>query len=1234
MIRPNTSFFIKGLILFASLLLTSCLQKEAPPFPYGKKYTVSPTKKPFEFSQADTIQWQSFETKTYDELPLTRFDWDKLESKRLEIGFPYPVRGSMDLIPLNLDSIPSMDFDLSSFESEKLDVRVVSLGEPEINPVGNVPNPAQATRGVRFVDDGFQLPNSATSSLSAKDGSIWIGTQGGYLARYNSDNITLYGPEQGLEIGNISTIIEDSSGRLWLGSNRDKVVVLDLQTNLIYELESPRFFHRIFQFTEISDGTVWTRNNTPGFSFIDFTDKTVTSMGGQNSPFGGFTVTVFEDSQGMIWTGSSQGVQIIDRENKRILHLTSEHGLIDNLVYSIMEDDKNRIWLGTASGISVINNDRKGIFSIGPENGLDDMNEIFSVMQSSTGKFWFGTGNSLIYSYDEEEKTFEKYQLGVGRGFIFQTFEDQQGQIWAVSVNNGGLYYIDQSTGQPANIDGADGFERNRVWGTLVDDKGRVWVGTEEGLEVYNPETQVLWHIGQEDGLIRNYVYNLMLDSKGRIWAAGTGRGVSIIDPEEQSIRHLESDTHLNGIGINEIYEDENQTIWLGGFQGHILRYRPDSNELQVFQDSLYANRVTDIISNSSNEIFVGTQGGGMLIINQDRSQLKTLNSESGLISDGLMSLDFDNEENLWLASLKGVERIDIEDQVIGLFTKRQDLLANDVYAIKFHEGKVYAGTSSGIGILDPFSPELDQWTVYSVGREQGMTEVDISQNSFSFDSKGHLWAGSNALTLNVVDPIELDTIPAKTVISGLNILDETQEFFNRDSREAIIREIDSIWKWQNNEYALLSAEGRDSLLGVVSAFNYQGIVGPERLPMDLTLNYEQNFLSFNYHGSQFKNPKSVMYTYILEGIDKNWSPITTETRSENYRDLPPGKYTFKVASKGYNNIWSDPAEFSFTILPPWWKTRWAYALYILFIGGAIYGFVQYRSRWLKRENRLLEERVNQRTAELKKTIEELETTQGQLIQSEKMASLGELTAGIAHEIQNPMNFINNFSEVSHELLDEMMEEIDKGEMEEAKEISNDIKQNLEKISHHGHRASSIVRGMLEHSRNSSGQKEDIDINVLADEYLRLAYHGLRAKDKSFNAKFETDFDDSIGKIEIIPQDIGRVMLNLINNAFYAVSDRNEKESDESYQPTVKVTTKKLKDQVKITVEDNGSGIPQEIKDKIFQPFFTTKPSGKGTGLGLSLTYDIITQGHGGALELDSEVGKGTVFTIFLPVKE
>jgi len=290
------------------------------------------------------------------------------------------------------------------------------------------------------------------------------------------------------------------------------------------------------------------------------------------------------------------------------------------------------------------------------------------------------------------------------------------------------------------------------------------------------------------------------------------------------------------------------------------------------------------------------------------------------------------------------------------------------------------------------------------------------------------------------------------------------------------------------------------------------------------------------------------------------------------------------------------------------------------------------RSQYLKKENKILEEKVSHRTAQLEKSIEELENTQSQLIHSEKMASLGELTAGIAHEIQNPMNFINNFSEVSHELMDEMVEELEKGEIEEAKEITKDIKQNLEKITHHGKRASSIVKGMLEHSRNTSGQKELTDINVLADEYLRLSYHGLRAKDKSFNADFKTDLDQSLPKVDVIPQDLGRVVLNLINNAFYAVTSLPEEKRGENYKPMVTVGTKNLGDQVLISVKDNGPGISKDIKDKIFQPFFTTKPTGKGTGLGLSLAYDIITQGHGGALELNTAPGKGTEFLIYIPI--
>ena len=274
--------------------------------------------------------------------------------------------------------------------------------------------------------------------------------------------------------------------------------------------------------------------------------------------------------------------------------------------------------------------------------------------------------------------------------------------------------------------------------------------------------------------------------------------------------------------------------------------------------------------------------------------------------------------------------------------------------------------------------------------------------------------------------------------------------------------------------------------------------------------------------------------------------------------------------------------------------------------------------------------------AVLEKTLDNLKSTQSQLIQSEKMASLGELTAGIAHEIQNPLNFVNNFSEINKELLVEMKDEIDKGNINDAKEIANDVIANEEKINYHGKRADSIVKGMLQHSRSSSGVKEPTDLNALCDEYLRLSYHGLRAKDKSFNATIKTDFDASIEKIIIMPQDFGRVVLNLLTNAFYAVDEKKKNlqnqngSTENNYEPTVTIATKKQNERVIITVADNGKGMPQNVIEKIFQPFFTTKPTGKGTGLGLSMSYDIITKGHNGELKVTSTENEGTVFSIIL----
>ena len=299
-------------------------------------------------------------------------------------------------------------------------------------------------------------------------------------------------------------------------------------------------------------------------------------------------------------------------------------------------------------------------------------------------------------------------------------------------------------------------------------------------------------------------------------------------------------------------------------------------------------------------------------------------------------------------------------------------------------------------------------------------------------------------------------------------------------------------------------------------------------------------------------------------------------------------------------------------------------------IGGIVvllfFAIILYRNNKQKQKSNTV---LQGQKKDIENALTELRNTQKQLIQSEKMASLGELTAGIAHEIQNPLNFVNNFSEVNEELLTEMKDEISKGKIDDAMALANDAIENQKKIIHHGKRADAIVKGMLQHSRSSSGIKEPTNISALSDEYLRLAYHGLRAKDKSFNATMKTDYDESIGNINIIPQDIGRVILNLITNAFYAVTEKG-KQAGSNYQPTVSVSTKKIAGKVEIKVSDNGNGIPQKVLDKIFQPFFTTKPTGQGTGLGLSLAYDIV-KAHGGELKVETKVSEGSIFIIELP---
>jgi signal transduction histidine kinase len=426
------------------------------------------------------------------------------------------------------------------------------------------------------------------------------------------------------------------------------------------------------------------------------------------------------------------------------------------------------------------------------------------------------------------------------------------------------------------------------------------------------------------------------------------------------------------------------------------------------------------------------------------------------------------------------------------------------------------------------------------------------------------------------------------------------------------------------NDSALIYAKDNLSLMYLLqqNVANFQ---------LNLGTVYEDIFLAYNQ-----KNQQDSAYKYLL---------IASHIKDSLYK--------VRIAKlSAFQNVSFEETLRSENLEKEKIQTEANIRIYSLLAGlmvVSLLGIILFRNNKQRKKSNLLlttqKNEIEQQKKQVEVSMEQLQSTQSQLIQSEKMASLGELTAGIAHEIQSPLNFVNNFSEVSNELMGELVEEVEKGNYEEVKLIAADLVQNLEKINHHGKRADAIVKGMLQHSRTSTGQKEPTDINALCDEYLRLAYHGLKARDNSFEASFHFEPDNTLPKVNVVPQDMGRVLLNLINNAFQAVSERKKSEG-ENYVPEVIVSTKlifppagftseaKGRNQVRrgaVSVSDNGPGIPDSIKEKIFQPFFTTKPTGQGTGLGLSLSYDIV-KAHGGIIEVESIEGEGTTFVVKIPI--
>ncbi|MEP6950839.1 MAG: two-component regulator propeller domain-containing protein [Ginsengibacter sp.] len=1108
-------------------------------------------------------------------------------------------------------------------------------------------------------------------------------------------------PSEGKTFEHVTGITQDQQGYMWFASKKglyryDGYHITSYKNN---PLNPNSLASNILEsICTDSAGFIWIGNLGAGLDRLDPSTGNFTHFHHNSkdpSSLGNDTVaSLLCDHDGTLWVGTHGGLDRFDPETNKFIHYSYDandpRSISSNKVRSVYEDRQKALWVGTGSPFP----DNGGTPEEGGLNRLDKNNGKFTrylhdpgnpnsllnnkvraIFEDTRGIFWVGTAGNELYTMDRVTGTFKRHlydpshpeELSLPPGknklqdFSHITFitEDAAGAMW-IGTLDAGLNYYNPKTQKvshyESNTDSTGEFSGNSAWCAYTSRDGILWISNLQGnlyrvdpfqrrlphfestsgpaSSFYQEPDGTLW-LGSVHGLIRydtnkktirrfinnplnpatlssNLVMSIHADRRGRIWV-GTQGGLNLFDKDKEIFTRYLHDPKNNSSLSDDftlpVYEDQDQNFWIGTLKGlDLMDQKAGSFTHHIIKENdtsgFGSNLVTAILEDREGKLWIGAWGqNGVFQLNRQTGKL-----ENYLKGINITSIHEDADGILWAGGEDGLYQFNPSSQTFSRFIDPSSLTGiRDVFSMEEDDKKnLWLGTSNGITRLNP---RRNETTTY--GENYGVRENTLIPTSSYKGPKGELFFGdTTGYFAFLPGQVAKDLNPPQIILTSFSITNTPVQPGN-DAPYA-----GSLWK-----------------------------------TTQIKLNHNQNVFSFDFVSIDYSNPEANRTLYMLENYDDEWR-IADKNGRAYYFDVPPGKYIFKIKASNSYGIWTQK-DITIIITPPWWRRWWAYLVAAILFISIIWGIIYYRSRNLIKEKHHLEEKVKSRTSEvvkqkeeisiqrdnLKQALEELKATQTQLIQSEKMASLGELTAGIAHEIQNPLNFVNNFSEVNTELIDEMKNELTNGNVQEANMIANNIKENEQKIVFHGKRADAIVKGMLQHSRSSTGKKEPTDINALTDEYLRLSYHGLRAKDKNFNATMKTDFDENIGNINIIPQEIGRVILNLFTNAFYAVNEKKKnpqlREGGVGYEPTVTVSTRLLNPPLagrgaEIRVRDNGSGIPQKVLDKIFQPFFTTKPTGQGTGLGLSISYDII-KSHGGEMSVETKENEFTEFMIILP---
>lgn len=1128
--------------------------------------------------------------------------------------------------------------------------------------------------------------NTIQCILQDRKGFIWFGTQDG-LNKYDGYGFTVYEHDSqkpgSLSDNWIEVIYEERPGKLWIGTRRGGLNQFDPATETFKHYQyDPRNPH------SLSDNNI---------------------------------LAIAEDHRGVLWIGTAKGLNRFDRTLEKFERYqydrTNPKSASHNWVRSLYEDRTGVLWIGTERGLKQFDRATESIHVYAsPSQNASSVDDklITSILEDSTGSamaLWIAT-NAGLYRLDRANGTSRHYQHDSGNPHSLShdnircLYADRSGTLW-IGTRGGGLDHFDPATEtfrhyrhdpkNPQSLSGDDVF-------FIHEDRSReIWVGTRAGLNRFARAASPFQHYFHDpenpQSLSDNAIWSICEDRSGGVWIGTLSGGLDQFDRSTGSFRHYQNQPanpqSLSNNSVWSIYEDHGGTLWVGTRDGGLNQFDRIRKTFRHFRNdpkdstSLSHNWVTAIHesrqalpSGQDGGLWIGTWGGGLNRFDYatgtfKRYQHHALNAQS-LSTNGVWLIHeaaADSGRFLWIGTEAGLDRFDRATETFKHFqhdpNDDHSLSNNSIWSIYEADEAMWIGTNSG---LNRFDRETETFIQYR--KKDGLPNETIY--GILGDDHGNLWLSTNKGIVKFNPETGLirsyearDGLQSNEFNANACFQSRTGEMFFGGINGFNVFHPDSV---KDNAYippvviTALRRYNTDVAEGV--AISEKGVSGRH----EIELSYKDKILTFEFAALSYRNTFKNQYAFKLDGFNDNWIQLGTERRA-TFTNLSPGKYTLHVKGSNNDGVWNAAgATLRLTITPPWWRTKWAYALYAALILALLYTARRFELKRREQKNRIKESELRalaaeaqaqalqaenaRQESELQKAVElesayqaleeahtHLKATQQQLVTQEKLASLGQLTAGIAHEIKNPLNFVNNFAVLSLDLAKELRAEIEKNkakndtrdDFENMKEIIAMLELNAEKINHHGQRADNIVKSMMQHAHGVSGQRAPVDINRLLDEAVDLTYHGLRANDASLNIAIEKEYDESIGRLSVVPQNISRVFLNLVNNACYAVREKQKAKNKGQtantgdFSPALFVRTINLGDKIEIGIRDNGDGIPAGIRDKIFSPFFTTKPAGQGAGLGLSISYDIIVQEHKGEIKFESEEGSFTEFVIYLP---